>query len=146
MNKDSRLAPRVAGLLVLLVASLAGPATSAEGRGDPFRGKLFPPNVILEHQQELALSKEQFTRIRKTVVDVQADIAEYEWDMREAYQRLMRELDQRPVSEEAVMKHADTALMAENEVKKRQMAMLVRVRNLLTEAQLEYLEALPSAQ
>jgi len=128
-------------LFLLVVASLGvGLANAAEPQKDVFKGKLFPPNVILEHQAELELSKSQFTDIRAAVVEVQAGVAEHEWDMREAYQALMQELDKKPIDEDRVLLHASTALLAENQVKKKQMAMLVRLKNLLTAEQIRYLE------
>jgi hypothetical protein len=129
-------------LLLLAVASfVVGAAGAAEPKPDVFKGKLFPPNVILEHQLELGLSKQQFTEIRKTVVELQGNVAEHEWDVREAYQNIMAELDRSPIDQDKVLEHVGAALRAENEVKKLQVAMLVKLRNLLTEEQVAYLEA-----
>ena len=128
-------------LLLALVSVLLGSAHAAGPKGVVFKGKLFPPNVILEHKEQLDLSKEQFTEIRTAVVAVQAGLAEHEWDMQEAYQALMLELDKTPVDEARVLEHASAALLAENEVKKKQMTMLVRLRNLLTDEQVSYLES-----
>ena len=128
----------VAGALLFLLC--AGTATAERG-AEVFRGKLFPPNLILENQDELSLSREQFTSIRQAVVDVQANVAEHEWDMREAYLRIMDELDADSIDEERVLEIANEALLAENEIKKLQMAMLIRVRNLLTDEQVEYLRS-----
>lgn len=131
------------GILCLLaLAGLGtGAALAAENPGDVFQGKLFAPNVILEHRDQLQLSKEQFTAIRAAVVEVQAGVAEHEWDMQEAYQALMLELDKSPVDEDRVLEFAGKALLAENQVKKKQMAMLVRLKNLLSATQVEYLES-----
>ena len=73
---------------------------------------------------------------------MQTNVAEHEWDMREAYLRIMDELDADPIDEERVMEIANEALLAENEIKKQQMAMLIRVRNLLTDEQVEYLQSI----
>lgn len=128
--------------LVLALTSFGlGTAMAAGPKEDVFKGKLFPPNVILEHQAELSLSKAQSTAIRAAVVEVQAGVAEHEWDMREAYQALMLELDKAPIDEDRVIAQADVALLAENQVKKKQMAMLVRLKNLLTAEQVSYLES-----
>jgi len=128
--------------LVLAVASLSvGVALAAGPKEDVFKGKLFPPNVILEHRVEIGLSKAQFKAIRAAVVEVQAGVAEHEWDMQEAYQVLMQELDKSPIDENRVMENANKALLAENQVKKKQMSMLVRLKNLLTEEQIAYLES-----
>ena len=39
------------------------------------------------------------------------------------------------------MENANKALLAENQVKKKQISMLVRLKNLLTEEQIAYLES-----
>lgn len=128
-------------LCLLAVASLGMGAAIAEEPKDVFKGKLFAPNIILENRDVLQLSKEQFTAIRAAVVEVQSGVVEQEWDMQEAYQALMLELDKSPIDEDKVLEHASTALLAENQVKKKQMAMLVRLKNLLTADQISHLES-----
>ncbi len=130
------------GILIVLFACLAFTTTMGAGpRADMFKGKLFPPNVILEHRADLNLTREQFTAIKAAVVEVQANIAEFEWDMQEAHQNIMAELDQSPVDEKRVLEHVSAVLAAENQVKKQQMTMLIRLRNLLTPDQVAYLES-----
>lgn len=127
---------------VPLLACLAFAGAAAEGQErDVFKGKLFPPNVILERQAELGLDKAQFTAIRAAVVAAQGDIAEHEWDLRTAYQNVLAELDKVPVDAERVLGYVEQALAAENEVKKRQVAMLIELRNLLSEEQFAMLKA-----
>ena len=128
---------------VIAVVCLASGTAFAKGpQDDVFKGKLFAPDIILKQQEELHLSKQQFTEIRAAVVEVQSGVAEHEWDMREAYQALMLELDKAPIDEAEVLKHANKALLAENQVKKKQMTMLIRLKNLLNAEQVAYLEAL----
>jgi hypothetical protein len=131
------------GILLLLAIGFlaAGTAFAQLPKEDVFKGKLFAPDIIMKQQAELDLTKEQFTGIRAAVVEVQSGIAEHEWDMREAYQALMLELDKSPIDEDEVLKHATIALQAENQVKKKQMAMLVRLKNLMTAEQITYLES-----
>lgn len=128
-------------LCLLLVASLSVGTAIAQDNKDVFKGKLFAPNLILENREALQLSKEQFTAIRAAVVEVQANVAEHEWDMQEAYQALMLELDKSPIDEDKVLEYASQALLAENQVKKKQMAMLVRLKNLLNAEQISHLES-----
>jgi hypothetical protein len=129
-------------LIFLAVGALGADAAVAAGpKEDVFKGKLFPPNIILENQAELNLSKDQFTAIKTAVVEVQANVAEHEWDVREAYLSIMQALDATPIDEEQVLEFVGTALLAENEVKKEQMMMLIRLRNLLTAEQIDYLES-----
>ena len=128
-------------ILLAIVCLNAGAAFAQQAKDDVFKGKLFAPDIILQQQDQLNLTKEQFTDIRAAVVEVQSGVAEHEWDMREAYQALMLELDKVPVSEAEVLKYATTALLAENQVKTKQMAMLVKLKNLLTAEQVAYLES-----
>ena len=140
MKNGTRKLSTLAGLCLILWSAV----TVAQAPGDQkdvFKGKLFAPNIILEHQDELALSKEQFTAIRAAVVDVQGNVAEHEWDMREAYMQIMADLDDSPVDEASVLQNVEAALLAENQVKKLQVAMLIRLRNLLTDEQVEYLQS-----
>ena len=132
-------------LLVLAVVSLgAGTALAENSKEDVFKGKLFAPNIILEQRSELNLTKQQFTAIRAAVVEIQSGIAEHEWDMQEAYQALMLELEKAPIDEVEVLKYANAALLAENQVKKKQMTMLIRLKNLLSAEQIDYLESMVS--
>jgi len=131
------------GLLILLAAALFGTGAvyAAGPNEDVFKGKLFPPNIILENQAELNLSKDQFTAIKRAVVEVQSNVAEHEWDVREAYMSIMQALDEVPINEDRVLEFVGTALLAENEVKKEQMMMLIKLRNLLSAEQIAYLES-----
>ncbi len=131
------------GLCLLLLAGFAA-AQHAGPEKDPFRGKLFPPNVVLEHQEALALSDQQLADIRAAVIEVQSNIAGHQWDLREAYQRVMSELDSAPIDEAQVMANIEQVLAAENKVKKMQVAMLIRLRNLLTDEQVTYLRSMRS--
>jgi uncharacterized membrane protein len=137
MNKGLSI---LAGIC-LVFYTLGAVAQPPGQQKDPFRGKLIAPNVILDNRDELNLTKEQFTAIRQAVVAAQGEIAEHEWDLREAYQLVMADLDESPVDAARVLENVEKALLAENEVKKRQVALLIELRNLLTDEQFEYLQS-----
>lgn len=133
---------RSIGSTIALLFIVGGSVSYAQQPGagkDVFKGKLFPPNVVLEHQDALGLTKEQFTAIRAAVVEVQSNVAEHEWDLRMAYQEVLRELDKSPIDDDRVLEFVDAALKAENKVKKLQVGMLIELRNLLTDEQMDYL-------
>ena len=131
----------VVALVALCALSAAALAQGQRPGGQPdvFKGKLFPPNVILEHREALDLTREQFTAIRQAVVNVQANIAEHEWDLAAAYQEVLAELDKTPIDNERVLELVGEALRAENEVKKLQVGMLLELRTLLTDEQMAIL-------
>ncbi len=126
---------------VILALLLMSVSVNADETRDIFKGKLFPPNVVLEYREALGLTREQYTEIRTAVVAVQAEVAEHEWDMQEAYTAVLAELDEQPLDESRVTEQVKAVLQAENRVKLAQMTMLVRIRNLLTEEQVAFLEA-----
>ena len=82
------------GILVLVAIACLGNVAveAASPKGDVFKGKLFPPNIILENQAQLELSEQQSADIKAAVVKVRANVAEHEWDLREAYQSIMGNL------------------------------------------------------
>ena len=140
MSKRSLMRMPLLLVFLSLISSVAL-AQGLPGKKDVFKGKLFAPNIILEHQDELDLTKEQFTAIKTAVVEVQANIAEHEWDLREAYLQTLASLDESPIDEEKVLENVEKALLAENQVKQLQVRMLIRLRMLLTDEQVEYLQA-----
>ena len=128
------------GVCLCLVAGIAS-AQRPNSNPDVFRGKLFAPNVILERQQALALTDQQLAEIRAAVVNVQSNVAGHQWDMQQAYQRILSGLDAMPIDEQEVLANLDAVLSAENEVKKSQIEMLIKLRNLLSDEQVEYLRS-----
>jgi hypothetical protein len=133
------------GIAIIACLMLCAGVAVAQDRGgkpDPFKGKLFAPDIILKNQAELNLTKEQFTAIKGAVVEVQANVAEHEWDLREAYQKVLAALDESPIDEKKVLDNVNDALLAENQVKKKQVLMLIRLRNLLNDEQVAYLKSI----
>lgn len=128
-------------LIVAVLLCIAFNAASANETRDIFKGKLFPPNVVLEYREQLDLSRDQYTAIRAAVVEVQTQVAEHEWDMQEAYTNVLSMLDERPLDEQEIISGVKAVLTAENSVKIAQMGMLIRIRNLLSDEQVAFLEA-----
>ncbi len=133
------------GIAIIACLMLCAGFAMAQDRGgkhDPFKGKLFAPDIILRNQAELNLTKEQFTSIKAAVIDVQSNVAEHQWDLREAYQKVLAALDENPIDEKKVLENINDVLLAENQVKKQQVAMLIRLKNLLNDEQIAYLQSL----
>lgn len=133
------------GIAIIVCLMLCAGFSAAQDRGvkpDPFKGRLFAPDIILRNQAELNLTKDQYTAIKAAVVEVQSNVAEHEWDLREAYQKVLAALDDSPIDEKNVLENVNDALLAENQVKKQQVAMLIRLKNILNDEQVAYLESL----
>jgi len=58
-----------------------------------------------------------------------------QWDMQSESEKLVQLLKARPVDENAVLAQVDQVLNREREIKKAQISLLVRIKNLLTDWQ-----------
>jgi Spy/CpxP family protein refolding chaperone len=120
--------------IVMIVVSCAGTAW-ADGKQDPIAGKLFPPELIMGHQQDLGIDDKQRDAIVKEIQKTQAQITEASWQLQAAAEELSKTLDGAHLDEARVLAQADKVMNLERDVKKAHLGLLVRIRNLLTEGQ-----------
>lgn len=109
---------------------------------DPISKYLIPPELVMAHSQEIALTDAQSAAIRSEVRKTQTKFLDLQWDMQEETGRMTQLLQQVPVDEAKVLERADKIMALEREVKRAHLAMLVRLKNLLTPAQIAKLNAL----
>ncbi len=122
--------------LFLLLASLVAAAAWAEPAAeDPLGKYLFPPDLVMKYSQDLGLDEHQRTALRENVQKAQTKFVDLQWDLQEATQKMIHLLQARPVDEAAVLAAADKVLGLERDIKRTQLSLLVRLKNLLTEAQ-----------
>ncbi len=130
-------APRLPALLPILVSALvAPPVARAQSPGeDPIARQLFPPELIMKYGTEIGLDEAQRTAMKQAIQAAQTKFLDVQWDMQAASQKMVRLLQARPIDEAAVLAQADKVMGLEREVKKGQLSLLIRIKNLLTEAQ-----------
>jgi Spy/CpxP family protein refolding chaperone len=131
---------RVAGLRVpvfLLTSVLVAlPAARAQSPADdPIAQHLFPPDLVMRYGQEIGLDERQRTSMKEFVQASQTKFLDTQWDMQAETQKMVRLLEARPIDEAAVLAQADKVMGLEREVKRTHLSLLVRIKNLLTEAQ-----------
>lgn len=132
----------------LLVMAFAAPvsAQGKPGQPDAFAEALFDPQLVLKNAQDIGLTPAQ----RKTILDeiraAQIALAPLQADMTEPAMELIEMLGQSKVDEARVVAKTEQVLRIENEVKKRQTMLLVRIKNALTPEQQEKLRALRKIQ
>lgn len=102
---------------------------------DPLERHLFPPELIMRHQRDIALSAEQRTAITRAIQEFQNKTVDLQWRMQDQTQRLA-ELLNRPAVEQAVaLQQLDEVLNVEREVKRAHIGLLVQIKNALTAEQ-----------
>jgi Spy/CpxP family protein refolding chaperone len=123
-------------LLCIAPLLLAVPFARAESPGeDPIAQQLFPPDLVMKHGQEIGLDEAQRTAMKQAIQAAQTKFLDAQWDMQAASQKMVRLLQARPIDETAVLAQADKVMGLERDVKKAQLTLLIRLKNLLTEAQ-----------
>ena len=122
--------------LFLLLASLAAAAAWAEPAGDDPLGKfLFPPDLVMKYSQDLGLDERQRTAVKENVQKAQTKFVDLQFELQEATQKMVHLLQARPVEETAVLAAADKVLGLERDIKRTQLSLLIRLKNLLSEQQ-----------
>jgi Spy/CpxP family protein refolding chaperone len=109
---------------------------------DPISKYLIPPELVMAHAPEIALTDAQSAAIKNEVRKTQTKFLDLQWDMQEETGRMTQLLQQSPIDEGKVLERADKIMALEREMKRAQLALLVRLKNLLTPAQLAKLNAL----
>ncbi len=122
--------------LFLVIALLSAIAAQAEPAGDdPIAKAVFPPELVMKYSQEINLDERQRTAIKENVQKAQAKFVDLQFGLQTESQKLTRLLQARPADEAAVLAQVDKVLALEREVKRTQIALVVRIKNLLTDAQ-----------
>jgi Spy/CpxP family protein refolding chaperone len=102
---------------------------------DPIAARLIPPELIMGHQSELSLDDKQRTAILKEIERAQSAVLQIQWQMTSAAEGLVKLLDEPRIDEGKTLAQADKVMELERQIKKNHLGMLVRIRNLLTDAQ-----------
>jgi len=131
----------VPALALLAVAALGAqqpplpPPQPGQPPEDPLGRVLFPPELVMQHQQEIGLRPEQRATITKAIQDFQTRVVELQWRMQEQSQRLTTLLDKPAVDQTAALAQVDELLGVEREVKRAHLALLIQIKNALSAEQ-----------
>src|SRR5437016_9765512 len=89
-------------VVLILCASVA---RAAEQPRNPLETQLFPPELIMQHREELGLSEQQVTKIRGHLEEVQTTGAEVHKKLETATAKLGAALGKESVAEAEALKH-----------------------------------------
>jgi Spy/CpxP family protein refolding chaperone len=131
-------------LFLVALAALAAAAAADTAAGappapspadDPIAQNVFPPELIMKHGPEIGLDAQQRGAMKEAVQQAQSKLLDVQWEMQEESGKMVRLLQARPVDEKAVLAEVDRMLDLERQIKRAQLSLLVRLKNLLTPAQ-----------
>lgn len=127
-------------LTMLLLPALAFAQDSRPKSDDDwFRGKLFPPELVLKHASQLKLTDTQRKSIRNELTTVQTRVATVDWDIMEAGLAMQEAIEKAPIDRALVLDKADRVFEAEARKKRAWIEMLVNIKNALNTEQIAYL-------
>jgi Spy/CpxP family protein refolding chaperone len=127
---------------VALTVAVATAGYGQEQKDDRFEKALFDPQLVLKHARDIGLTSQQRTTIMEAIKKVQTDLVPRQLDMAEPALELAELLEAPVVDEAAAVSQASKVLEIETEVKKMQMMLLIRIKNVLTRDQQARLRAL----
>ena len=109
---------------------------------DPIAQNLFPPEMVMQHRQEIGLTDEQHTAIRQELRKASTRFNELQWQMEDEMETMNKLTKVSAVDEQKVMAELDKILSIEREVKRTQLLVSVRIKNKLTAEQQAKLQEL----
>jgi len=139
-------------LVVALVA--AATVVTAEARGWAGRGggrpgppaeisrELFPPELVMRHQEEIGLSEDQKSKLVHAMQEMQSDLVPLQFEMGQAAGKLREALAAPRIDEAKAGDLADRLMALETEIKRRHLTTMIQIKNALTPEQQERLRAL----
>ena len=121
--------------LLILVAFAAIAHADPTPPDDPIGERLFPPDLIMAHQQDLGLDEATRKAIVTQVTEFQAAATKLQWDMKAAGDALAKALDGPTIDEAKALALADKVMSYEHDIKRAHLTLLIRLKNALTPAQ-----------
>lgn len=129
-----------------------GPAGHGPGRGPAGRGpgdgpgqglggpdllgqSFFPPELVMQNQQAIALTDDQKNYLRTEIRDAQMKFTDLQWKLQDEGEKMVSLASQPHVDEQQVLAQLEKVLSVEREVKRAQIALLVHIKNKLTPEQ-----------
>ena len=122
-------------LLAFLVIPLGGAAQEGAGESDPFSEVFFAPELIMQNRRAIDLTDEQRDAITGLIQDFQGRAASSQFELLDEVQTLVDILSDEEVDIDRAMDQVEQFLDTENQVKKAQIELLIRIKNVLTSDQ-----------
>jgi Spy/CpxP family protein refolding chaperone len=113
---------------------------------DPLGETFFSPELIMQNQQAIGLSEEQKTYIMSQIQEVQETFTKLNWSLQKKMETLIKLTSQNTVDEKMVLEQLDKVLPIEEQVKKSQITLMVRIKNKLSAEQQAKLKQIKEQQ
>jgi Spy/CpxP family protein refolding chaperone len=108
---------------------------------DDAMGKaLFPPELVMNNQDAINLTESQRNSIAKEMQEAQSEFVSAQWGLSKETGKLKSLIEKEKPSEQDVLDEFEKIVTLENKIKRRQIILLVRIKNILSHEQQEKLQ------
>jgi TonB-dependent SusC/RagA subfamily outer membrane receptor len=111
------------------------PEQAAQAPDDPLARFMFPPELVMAHQQAIGLTDPQRLAIQTAIKDTQLKLVDLQFKMSQEVEKLQKLIQGVSVDQAKVLDQADHLLTLEREVKHAQLTLMIKIKNTLTEQQ-----------
>ena len=102
---------------------------------DPIGQNLFPPDFVFAHADAIGLTDAQKASIQPLMMNAQSRFLDLQPKLQRAVQTMAGLLGQSRVDESQVLGHLEKVLGIEREIKRTQIGLMIRIKNVLTAEQ-----------
>ncbi len=120
---------------VILVTTKGGGRAARVLRDDPLSQSFFSPELVMAHQQEIALNDRQRVAIQSAMKDAQSRFVDLQFTLTLETEKLQRLVDPSAPDELKALAQLERVLDVEREVKRAQLELMIRIKRELTESQ-----------
>ena len=110
-------------------------AQQQQPAGDPIGDNFIPPELIMQHQQEIGLSPDQKSFINAELQKAQTKFSELQWQLASAVETMASLVKQERIDEAQTLAQLDKILDLEREIKRTHIALVIRIKNRLSAEQ-----------
>jgi len=121
-----------------------GAASSPLGKpgDDAMRKSFYPPEMVMRHQNDIALTDEQRKFIIAEMQEAQKNFTEWQWSLESETEKMQKLLANTKVDEAQVLLQLEKVLALEKQIKTQQVKLMIAVKNKLTAEQQKKLDEL----
>jgi hypothetical protein len=102
---------------------------------DPLARLLYPPELVMAHQEAIGLTEKQRSAIQAAVKDAQAKVVDVQFKMSAEVEKLQHLLQIFTPDEPTILDEVGRVLTLERDMKLAQMTLMIRIKSQLTERQ-----------
>jgi Spy/CpxP family protein refolding chaperone len=99
---------------------------------DPIAQNLFPPDLVFSQADAIGLTDAQKTSIQPVMQNAQLRFQELQPRLQRAVQTMVSLIGQSRVDESQVLSQLEKVLSVEREIKRTQIGLMIRIKNVLT--------------